>query len=87
VKGSFSVQIFQPVETVAEFRTLDEGDVLCGYLDGLSGTTCALGEVSRAYWHGWRNGLVDGGFAEPDSAQLKLDAQFARLGQRRPDGR
>lgn len=78
-KGSFSVQIFQPVETIAEFRTLDEGEVLCGYLDGIRGTPCSLSKVSRSYWHGWRNGLVDGGFTEPDAPHLKLEAQFATL--------
>ncbi|WP_062227592.1 hypothetical protein [Aureimonas frigidaquae] len=73
------MQLFQPVTSVAEFRSLDEGDVLCGYLDGLSGQPCILSEVSRAYWHGWRNGLVDGGFTEPDDAQKILDAAFAAL--------
>ena len=73
------MQIFHPVETVVEFRTLDEGEVLCGYLDGISGTLCSLSDVSRSYWHGWRNGLVDGGFTEPDASQIELEAQFVAL--------
>lgn len=73
------VQILQPVETVADFRALDEGEIFCGYLDGLDGAHCSPSSVSRAYWHGWRNGLVDGGFVEPDEAQLKLEHAFRSL--------
>lgn len=68
-----------PVETIAEFRALDEGEVLCGYLDGIQGLPCPIGEVSRAFWHGWRNGAVDAGFIEPDAAQRRLEAAFQRL--------
>ena len=32
------VQIIQPVEKIADFRTLGEGEILCGYLDGMSGS-------------------------------------------------
>lgn len=73
------MQIFQPVETLVDFHSLDEGDVLCGYMDGLQGLPCELRQVSRAYWHGWRNGVVDGGFVEMDEAQLKLEAAFQSL--------
>ena len=73
------MQVFQPVENIADFRTLDEGEILCGYLDGLSGSTCALSKVSRSYWHGWRNGLVDGGFTEQDGPQLRLEAELNAL--------
>lgn len=74
------MQIFQPVETLVDFHSLDEGDVLCGYMDGLQGLPCELRQVSRSYWHGWRNGVVDGGFVEMDEAQSKLEAAFQSLG-------
>jgi hypothetical protein len=73
------VQVFQPVENIADFRSLDEGEILCGYLDGMNGSPCTLSEVSRSYWHGWRNGLVDGGFTLRDISQLRLEAQFCAL--------
>ncbi|GGD44186.1 hypothetical protein [Aureimonas glaciei] len=73
------MQVFQPVENIADFRSLDEGEILCGYLDGMTGSPCTLAEVSRSYWHGWRNGLVDGGFTERDGPQLRLEAQFWAL--------
>lgn len=73
------MQIFEPVETLDDFQTLDDGEILCGYLDGLRGTECPLSGVTRSYWHGWRNGLMDGGLIEADTAQLKLDKAFKAL--------
>jgi hypothetical protein len=67
---------FIPVRTIADFRTLDESDVMEGYLDGFHDGPAPGSDRSRAYWHGWRNGRVDAGLAEPDSAQLALDQAF-----------
>lgn len=68
--------MYQPVRNVADFHSLDEAEVLIGYMDGIAGLSLDH-EVSRSYWHGWRNGLVDGGFIEADEAQLELDAAFS----------
>ena len=73
------MQIFEPVETLDDFRTLDDGEMLCGYLDGLKGAQCPPSDVTRSYWHGWRNGLVDGGLIEADRAQRRLDRAFEAL--------
>ncbi|GHD12202.1 hypothetical protein ACFOEZ_08950 [Tianweitania populi] len=72
-------QIFKPVETVDDFHTLDDGEILCGYLDGLRGTECPLADATRSYWHGWRNGLVDAGLIKADAAHLRLDEAFQVL--------
>jgi hypothetical protein len=72
---------YAPVRTVADFRQLDEGDILEGYLDGFHGSPEPGSDRSRAYWHGWRNGRTDAGFAEPDSAQQALAQEFALLSQ------
>lgn len=72
---------FTPVATVSEYRLLDEGDVLSGYLDGVSACPEPGSDRSRAYWHGWRNGRVDAGLARPDTAQMLLEAAFAALGR------
>jgi len=69
---------FEAVRDVADFRTLDESDILIGYMDGIAGLVGAK-DMTRSYWHGWRNGVVDAGFLEPDEAQLELDADFAKL--------
>jgi hypothetical protein len=70
---------FAPVRTVADFRQLDEGDILEGYLDGFHGGPEPGSDRSRAYWHGWRNGRTDAGLAEPDAAQRALEEEFALL--------
>lgn len=67
---------FKPVSSVAEFQSLDEAEVLLGYLEGFDGRTCPHSGCSRSFFHGWRNGMVDGGHAEPDSAQLALAHEF-----------
>ncbi len=68
---------FKTVDSIAEFRTLDEADILLGYIDGFDGLPCP-GNGSRAFVHGWRNGMADAGHAETDHAQIRLAAEFAR---------
>lgn len=64
---------FAPVHTMADLAVQDEDDMSWGYRAGLRGDPEPLGSrYSRAYWHGWRNGRVDGGHAEPDAAQRLL---------------
>jgi hypothetical protein len=67
---------FASVRTVADFRRLDDGEILEGYLNGFHGSSEPGSDHSRAFWHGWRNGRVDAGLAEPDCAQLSLDQEF-----------
>lgn len=70
---------FDPVKTIAEFRSLDEGEVMIGYMDGVQGLSFLGSSVNRSYWHGWRNGAVDGGFMVPDEAQVELQREFQTL--------
>lgn len=70
---------FLAVRTVAECRRLDESDVMLGYLDGFQGNSISSQSISRSYWHGWRNGAVDGGFIPPDEAQVELEKEFSAL--------
>ncbi|MCK8785358.1 hypothetical protein M0638_13290 [Roseomonas sp. NAR14] len=71
--------MLQPVSTIAEFRLLDEAEVLSGYMDGIRGLPCVVSQHTRSYWHGWRNGAVDAGLVEPDEAQWALEAEFLTL--------
>ena len=73
---------FSPVQTVDDFRTLDEGEVLEGYLDGFHGGAAPDSSRSRSYWHGWRNGMVDSARSLPDQAQLALAEAFLDPGVR-----
>jgi hypothetical protein len=67
---------FSPIKTVAEFKQLDDGEILEGYFDGFHGSPAPGSDRSRSYWHGWRNGQVDAGRAEPDVAQRLLAQEF-----------
>ena len=46
----------QLVWTIADFRTLDDGEILEGYLDGFTGVAPVNCSCSRSYLHGWRHG-------------------------------
>jgi ribosome modulation factor len=77
-RGCSEVQL-RAVSTIEEFRELDEAAVLCGYMDGIQGLPFEFAELTKSYWHGWRNGAVDGGFVEPDLAQIELERAFEQL--------
>jgi hypothetical protein len=70
---------FGPVARISDRRTLDESEVLLGYMAGFDGSPCPGSSCSRSFLHGWRNGMVDGGHAEPDAAQRALAAEY-RIG-------
>ncbi len=74
--------MFDAVRTVAEYRSLDEAEVMIGYMDGVAGLTGVADTMTRSYWHGWRNGAVDGGFIDPDEAQIEIETEFAGLAWR-----
>jgi hypothetical protein len=65
-----------PVTTVEELDQLNNMEVFEGYQDGLENFRCGENR-SRAYWHGWRNGQVDGGHAQKDRAQEVLAQEDA----------
>lgn len=49
----------EPVTTVEELEALDTSEMIEGYTDGRSGATEPGNNRSKAYWHGWRNGVSD----------------------------
>ncbi|HEX2943579.1 MAG TPA: hypothetical protein VHO91_21165 [Rhodopila sp.] len=65
----------EPVRTIADFKSLDEGEILEGYLDGFSGLT-PHPPFSRSYLHGWRNGMIESERCPPDDAYLALQSAF-----------
>lgn len=73
---------FNPVRTVEDFRTLDDADVLEGYLGGFDGEAEPGNTRSRSYWHGWRNGRVDSARCLPDLAHMALAEAFSELAPR-----
>lgn len=59
------------VTTIEELQTLDSDQVVKGYLAGYK-NLADFSERDRAYWHGYLNGQVDGGFCKsaPEQAEL-----------------
>lgn len=66
------------ISCVADLADLDDAEILEGYADGRRNEATPGGNRSLSYWHGWRNGRVDGGHAENDAAQLKLCRDYVR---------
>ena len=64
-------------------NNLDSDEILEGYRDGRAGLTEPGNNRSLAYWQGWRNGALDGGYREKDAEQ----AELARQHQNREKGR
>lgn len=62
----------EPVTTLDDLDDLDPEEVIAGYWDGYDGEPEPGDNRSRAYWHGWRNGAVDGKHREKDDAQAEL---------------
>ena len=69
---------WRPVETVADLETLDQDEIIQGYWDGLDNEPEPGNNRSRSYWHGWRNGMVDGGHREKDDSQAILAHNVVR---------
>lgn len=59
-----------------EFKDIDliNDEVVEGYRSGYRGETEPGSDKSRSFFHGWRNGRVDGGHDQIDCAQQ----EFAR---------
>lgn len=72
-----------PITTVEELDLLDDEEIVEGYRDGRRGELEPGGNRSLSYWHGWRNGAVDGGHRAIDAAQTILAHNYLN----RPVGR
>ena len=73
-----------PVETLEDLDSLDPLEMVEGYRDGYGDEPEPGGNRSRSYWHGWRNGAVDGGHREKDGSQALLAARVVE--QQRQEG-
>ena len=67
---------YSSVSTISDFRSLDEAEVLEGYLDGFSGLQPTHVPFSRSYMHGWRNGRIESGRVEADQPYISLKLAF-----------
>lgn len=80
-RGSIPSAYGELVSTLDDLDTLDSDEVIEGYRDGRAGEPEPKGNRSRSYWHGWRNGAVDGGHRQGDAAQAKLAAAYVARGR------
>lgn len=63
---------YQPVTTLADLATLDNVEVMEGYWYGFEGWPEPGNNRSRSFWHGWRNGALDGGHIKKDQDHAAL---------------
>ena len=63
---------FQPIRTKADLDSLDQADVLEGYMSAERGDPEPGENRGRAYWHGWRNAMIDMGELPVDAAAMQL---------------
>ena len=63
---------FEPVRTKADLDTLDHDAIVNGYLSAERGDPEPGPNRGRAYWHGWRNAMIDMGVLQPDDASRAL---------------
>lgn len=74
---------FEPVRTVADLDTLDEAEIIDGYRSAERGDPEPGPNRGRAYWHGWRNRMIDLGVIPGDDASRQLAHEFVRNGHLR----
>lgn len=75
---------FEPVCTYADLQTLDENEIVDGYLSAERGDPEPGENRGRAYWHGWRNRMIDLGVLPHDEAAWRLAREY--LAAQRRDG-
>ena len=63
---------FTPVATKSELDTLDAQEILAGYLSAERGDPEPGLNRGKAFWHGWRNRMMDIHEIPKDEAARKL---------------
>jgi hypothetical protein len=71
---------FEPVRTKAELDTLDGEEIIDGYRSAERGDPEPGPNRGKAFWHGWRNAMIDMGELPMDDASRQLAHEI--LGRR-----
>lgn len=66
------MSVFAPVRTLDDLDTLSEADIIEGYTTAQRGDPEPGENRGRAFWHGWRNRMIDLGVIEGDDAAAAL---------------
>lgn len=63
---------FEPVHTLADLQSLNYEDILEGYKSAEHGDPEPGPNRGRAFWHGWRNWMMDHGEIPIDDGHRQL---------------
>ena len=69
---------FTPISNIHDLAMQDSAEMIEGYRAGLDAAPEPGSDKSRAFWHGWRNGMTDKGRQPIDQAQRELAEQIVR---------
>jgi hypothetical protein len=78
-----AVARFEPVRTVADLDTLDAKEIVEGYRSAERGDPEPGLNRGRAFWHGWRNRMIDCGELPHDDASRQLVHEYLATERRR----
>ncbi len=76
---------FAPVTTKADLLSLDADEITAGYAEAQRGDPEPGINRGRAYWHGWRNRMMDLGVIEIDERHRRLVHESAPGGVLDPE--
>ena len=68
-----------PINDFIALDSLNPDEILEGYQDGRANDTEPGDNRSLSYWHGWRNGMLDGGRSKGDASQANLAKAFLEM--------
>lgn len=71
---------FEPVRTLADLDALNEADIIEGYTTTQRGDPEPGPNRGRAFWHGWRNRMMDYGELPHDDASRHLVHEYVTRG-------
>jgi hypothetical protein len=72
---------FEPVRTLADLGSLNHDDIVEGYMSAQRGDPEPGPNRGRAFWHGWRNRMIDYGEIPPDDASGQLAREVVAASQ------
>ena len=63
---------YNPIVSIHDLKLCDSQEMLDGYWSGFHGEPEPGSNRSKSFWHGWRNGRVDGNHSKIDYSQQIL---------------
>lgn len=78
---------FEPIRTKADLLSLDADEITSGFMDGFRDPDQPEPGLNRgrAYWHGWRNAMMDLRRLPLDDASTQLAHEIAAGGRLDPE--